>query len=1091
MSARHTDIDFENTIEENIEMNIFTYDYIYNGAGVAVGDVNNDGLIDIYFSGNSVPNKLYINKGDFVFDDITEEAQVAGISGWKTGATMVDINNDGWLDIYVCYSGLKDAVKANQLFINNGNKDGKVSFTEKAKDYGLEAKETFSTQAYFFDFDQDQDLDMFLLNHGIDYHSSFANASRNRNSRHPQFGNRLYRNDTGYFKDVSDSVGIDGGWLNYGLSVSIADFNNDNFPDIYASNDFDERDFFYLNTGNGKFKEVLTQSFAHISKFTMGTDAADINNDGWVDLVTLDMLPEDNYRQKLLKGPDAFDKYNFFLSRGFHRQQMRNMLQLNQGLNSAGLPVFSEIGQLAGVSNTDWSWAPLFADFDNDGNKDLFVTNGYLRDFTNLDFQKYDFENARKELFYSGKNLQTEEGKKFMFDFIQKMSTIKVHNYIFKNSGNLTFENTSADWGFAEETLSNGAVYADLDNDGDLDLVVNNINEKAGIYCNHTDKLNENHYLKIKLIGDDKNIIAIGAKVSIRIGNESQYTEQYLTRGYLSSVDRILHFGLGKSATVNQVKVEWPNGNLSVIDNVQADQLLEISYRESKEPSPQRIEPETHTIFKNLGDSLVIKFSHKENKYVDFKLERLLLNQLSMQGPKLAVGDVNGDKLDDVFIGGASGQYSKLFLQNEAGVFRESISHPWYDDNLAEDVDALFFDADGDHDQDLYVVSGGNELDPNANEYHDRIYINKGNGIFEKGVRVEFNRAGGGSCVQGTDFDKDGDTDLFVGGWTYPHSYPKSSESILLRNDSKKDKAIFTDVTNVSAPELTEIGLVRDAVWSDFDNDGLLDLIITSDWNPVTVFKNEGTKFTNVTDLVGLNTSNGFWSVIKPIDIEGDGDLDYIVGNLGLNSELNASKTEPLRMYVSDFDNDGKLDPVVCSYIQGVSYPLATRDELQSQILPLRKKFVRYEPFAKATINEILDSVQLKKCTVKEVYELRSCIIEQVSKNKFELKPMPVEVQFAPVQTIEKLDYNGDGIDDLMIGGNFYGYRTEYGPFDASIGLLLKGKGGSFEPVNQKESGILIQGDVRDFAIIKTSSKKNLILISKNNGYVQVLQSEF
>jgi hypothetical protein len=1095
LSSSKTNIEFKNSLEETIDLNIFSYDYLYNGAGVSAGDVNNDGLPDLYFSGNTVENKLYLNTGELTFNDITSDAQVKGKKGWKTGVTMADVNADGWLDIYVCYAGVKEMDRSNELFINNGlNEEGIPTFTEKAKEYGIDAVGMYSTQAYFFDYDQDGDLDMFLLNHGLDYHSSFENAIQRKNERHPEYGNKLYKNNDGHFVDVSDVAGIDGGWLNYGLSVSISDFNDDGYPDLYVSNDFDERDFFYLNNGDGTFHEALKECFGHISKFTMGSDAADFNNDNHPDLVTLDMLPEDNYRQKLLKGPDGFDKYNYFLGRGFHKQQMRNMLHLNRGLDKKGLPVFSEIGQLSGIANTDWSWASLFADFDNDGNKDLFITNGYLRDFTNLDFQKYDFDQARKVFLFEGKDLASPEGKKFIFEYVNKMSSIKVGNYIFRNNGNLQFENKSKEWGLTEQTLTNGAAYADLDNDGDLDLIVNNLNDKAQIFRNNADKLyQKNHFLKIKLVGDKHNTLAVGAKVYLKTGQQQQFLEAHTNRGFLSSVDHTLHFGLGESKTLTEVKIIWTDGKSTTMQNVRTDTTLVIEYRKASDrgiPNGVAKEKNDKPLFSDITDSVAIDFIHKENQYHDYKSERLLLFQLSKQGPKMSVGDVNNDGHDDFFIGGASGQSGKLFLQKANGAFQPSAVQPWEQDKNCEDVASLFFDCDGDGDLDLFVVSGGNEYAVESPTYQDRLYINNGKGIFSKASGGLPNRVGGGSCVVSADIDHDGDIDLFVGGWVLPSSFPKCSSSRILLNESTSGVLSFKDVTKKMCPALQEVGMLHDARWSDVDNDGWADLVLAGDWMPITVFKNAGgSALVDITEEVGLAKTNGFWNSVMAGDFDNDGDTDFIAGNIGRNSELSASEKFPLEMYYHDFDQDGKIDPIVCNYSGGISYPIATRDELLSQIAFLKKKFVRYSQYANAKIGDILDSAQMAKAEKKQIFQLQSCYIENVGNAKFKLKPLPLEAQFAPIQSIIKGHFNEDTIEDILIAGNLYSYRAEYGPFDASIGLLLLGDGkGSFIPVHRNKSGLLLTGDTRHIVQLKNSNGNLLLVASKNNEGVQIFR---
>ncbi len=1085
LSSRKTNIEFENTLVETMDLNIFTYDYIYNGGGVAVGDINNDGLVDIYFSGNTVENKLYLNKGEFEFEDITVKAGVAGHDGWKTGVTMADVNGDGLLDIYVCYSGLKTSDRQNQLFINKGG--ALPVFEDQAKVYGVDAAFTYSTQANFFDYDKDGDLDLLLVNHGVDYHSSFGNAMRNINKRHPEFGNQLFRNDGERFTDVSEAANILGGWLNYGLSASVSDINGDGFPDIYVSNDFDQRDFLYVNKGDGTFSESLKASFGHISKFTMGTDFSDFNNDNLPDLITLDMLPEDNYRQKLLKGPDNFEKYNFFVSRGFHNQQMRNMLQLNMGADKDGNILFSEIGQLAGISMTDWSWAPLFADFDNDGFKDLFISNGYYRDFTNLDFQKYDFENARQQLEREGKNLTTPEGKKFIFELVNKMTPIKVSNYAFRNTGKLTFENKTKDWGLEELTLTNGATYADLDNDGDLDLITNNINEKAGLFRNNAEQLANVNYIKIKLVGTSKNKFGVGAKVYLKTDTGDQFLEFYPSRGYLSSVDPTLHFGLGKSTSVKQIKVIWPDEKVSTITNPKINSILEVKNDEAtsdSSPLPNSTAPIFHPV---TPDSIGLTFKHIENSFIDFRSERLLLSQLSQQGPCTAVGDVNQDGIDDIFIGGALGQAGVLYFQNENGTFIKSSINPWETDKDSEDVDALFFDSDNDQDLDLYIVSGGNEYPVDSDKYADRLYVNDGKGNFKKSIGSIPSRKGGGSFVTVGDYDNDGDQDLFVGGWSIPRSYPMAVNSLLLKNESTKDKPSFIDITNQIFPDSKTLGVLHDGIWSDYDNDGKIDLITVGHWQAIRIFKNTGQNLTEATRDAGLLDTNGFWNTIVTGDFDNDGDDDLVVGNIGLNSEFKPSVKEPLHMYWNDFDSDGKLDPIISQYYDGIEYPIATRDELLSQVATMKKKYTRYSQYATATLSDVID--QNGKFNKEKVVMMQSMYFENLGNASYSGSALPLEAQFAPVHAILTGDFNGDQFKDIIVAGNFTGYRAEYGPFDASLGVLQTGNGkGQFKTIHQEQSGIRIKGDVRKLEQVASSNGKKYILAGRNNDTVVILE---
>ncbi|MEO8764720.1 MAG: VCBS repeat-containing protein, partial [Ginsengibacter sp.] len=772
MESSATGINFTNTLTEDQQHNLFAYEYFYNGTGVAIGDINNDGLPDIYLTGNQVPAKLFLNKGNWKFEDITGAAGVAGKDAWKTGASMVDVNGDGLLDIYVCYSGFgSDEDRANQLFINNGkDNNGLTTFTDQAAAYGLDAPGTYTSQVVFFDYDKDGDLDMFMLNHANMFYSPFFNTRQLRNLRHPQFGNRLYRNDNNHFTDISAQAGIYGNGINFGLGIAVTDFNNDGWPDLYVSNDFEEQDYVYLNNRNGTFREICKDIFGHISRSTMGVDIADYNNDLLPDVVSLDMLPEDNHRQKILKGPDQYDRFTRMVDSGYGYQYSRNMLQLNRGFTKDSLPVFSEIGQLAGVSNTDWSWSPLFADFDNDGWKDLFVTTGFLRDYTNLDFLKFDVANAVQQTKAEGKDISTLENYRQnmpLNDLVKKMPSTKISNYMFRNNRDLTFANEAANWGLDEPGVSNGAAYADLDNDGDLDLIVCNNNEPVRVYNNHSNDQFKNNYLKIKLAGESKNRFAIGAKILVTVNDSSQIMEQYPVRGYQSSVDYTLCFGLAKHQLVNRVKVIWPSGKVTVMDTIKANQTISIneatSISNTDTPALRKA-----TLFTDVTASSGIDFIQHENDFVDFRKEYLIPYELSKEGPKMAKGDVNHDGYDDIFIGGPAGTGGVLYLQNADGKFMRSISQPWQQDSLCEDMNSLFFDADGDGDLDLYVVSGGNEFSVNAPQLQDRLYINDGNGKFSKargGLPPEFLS---GSCVIASDYDHDGDLDLFIGTRVVP-----------------------------------------------------------------------------------------------------------------------------------------------------------------------------------------------------------------------------------------------------------------------------------------------------------------------------------
>ena len=1092
LPARKTGIDFTNTITEDKEHNVLMYEYYYNGNGVAVGDINGDGLADVFFTGNQTPSKLYLNKGGFRFEDITAKAGVAGKEAWRTGVNMADVNGDGLLDIYVCYSGFgTDADRANQLYINNGaGKDGPPTFTESATAYGIDAQGTYSSQSVFFDYDRDGDLDMFLVNHAKGFYSPFFNTKRLRNLRHPQFGNRLYRNDANRFIEVSAEAGIYGSGINFGLGVAVSDLNGDGWPDIYVSNDFEEQDFCYLNNKNGTFKEVCQQLFAHISRSTMGIDIADYNNDGLPDLVTLDMLPESNARQKTLQGADAYDKYMLMVDSGYGHQNTRNMLQLHRGFTPDGMPVFSEVGQLAGVSNTDWSWASLFADFDNDGWKDLFVTNGFLRDYTDLDFVKYGVTAAVQQAQAEGKDISTRESYQQnmpLYELLKKMPSTRLSNYAYRNNRNLLFSNESVPWGLDEAGVSSGAAYADLDNDGDLDLIVCNNNDPAWVYKNNANELQKNNFIKVALSGKRGNKFGIGAKVFVITDSGRQFQEMYPVRGYQSSVDYVLTFGLGKGTGVKEVKVIWPDGSVTIINDPAINTTIVVS---EKNAVPQEtVLPADKMMFTGITASSSIDFIHKENPYVDFKREFLIPYQLSRQGPKMAKGDVNGDGLEDFFIGGAAGQSGALYLQTAGGRFKKSSSQPWQQDTFCEDINSLFFDADGDGDVDLYIVSGGSEWRAPGPELQDRLYKNDGRGNFTKLQNALPEEVYSGSCVSAADFDKDGDLDLFVGDRTVPGQYPLTGGNILLRNETDRQTGgiRFSNITlPVAGEPLFHAGMVTDAVWTDVDGDTWPDLVVVGDWMPVRIFHNErGRKLVDITEASGLSKSNGWWCKIVPADIDEDGDTDFIVGNMGTNIQFKCSEQEPLITYAADFNNDGRIDPIMTRYIQGVSYPFHSRDELVEQMPVFNQKFLKYSDFANATINEIATPEQIKKSKKQYIYHTENAVLVN-DNGKFILKPLPVEAQFSMMSAVLYKDYDGDGREDILLAGNFYPFRVQQGGCDASLGSFLKGDGrGGFVPVDRRSTGLYVPGDVRDMIELK-SGNRTVMVVSKNSDAVQV-----
>ena len=1079
VTPAHSGINFKNDIKEDENYNILTYEYLYNGGGVAVGDVNNDGLADLMFTGNMVPNKLYLNKGDFKFEDITDKAGVVGRSKWKTGVVMADVNGDGLLDMYVCYSGPgTDAERSNELYINDGIKNGIPTFTESAKKYGLDAPGTYTTTVAFFDMDNDGDLDMFMVNHGDMFYNPYFNTEKLRSTRNPRFGNRLYRNDNGHFTDVSEEAHIDGSGLNFGLGVAISDINNDGWADIYVTNDYNERDFLYLNNKDGTFTEALTKAAGHISEFAMGCDIADFNNDGKTDVLVMDMLPEDNHRQKLLRGADTYDKYMLMGNHGFHQQQMRNTLQLNNGTDSNGVPIFSEIGQLAGVSNTDWSWAPLFADVDNDGWKDIFITNGILKDMTNLDFVKYTSG-------YSDNYVKDTGNKGAMWQLVKSMPSTKLNNYLFKNNHGLGFTNVTANWGLTKASISNGAVYADLNNDGSLDLIINNLNSEATIYSNNAAANPKSHYLKIKLNGNNKNTFGIGAKLFVKTAATSQFQEQFVNRGFQSSVDPIIHIGLGQDSVIELLRVVWPGGKTSVLTNVKADRLLTINQSEGVTIPAENIAT-PKPMFTDITKASGIDFNHQQSAFVDFKIAPLLPFQLSKIGPCIAKGDVNKDGLEDVFIGASAGQESRLYLQTKEGKFVLSASEPWNMDKAFTNADALFFDADGDGDLDLYVVSGGEDYPLNSKNYQDRIFENDGQGNFKKLENALPAEAISGSCVRTGDVDKDGLPDLFVGGRFTPGSFPVAPESYILKNKSKPGHIYFEKDLLQNDSSLAHPGMVTDAVWMDINTDGWQDLVVVGQFMPISIFENHNGILLNQTKAYGLSETNGWWNRILAGDFNKDGNTDLIVGNLGNNTQFTASENEPLSIIFNDFNADGVLDAIVCSYVQHKSFPTATRDELFDQLPALQKKFSRYATYADAQVKDIFTPEQLAGTKSVEIKTLKSCYVKNNGNKKFTINPLPQYAQISMVNGIVKDDDN-----NIIIAGNFYPFRVQQGPLDAGIGLVLSNNGqGEFTPKLYAETSLHISGDVRNLITVKSGNALLMIAV-KNNGPVQVFRKNY
>ncbi len=1090
MDEKETGISFLNSIKEDDSLNVMRYEYLYNGAGVGIGDFNNDGLNDVFFSGNTSANKLFLNKGKLSFTDITAAANVAGNGTWSTGVSIADVNGDGLMDIYVCHSGkyADPQQLCNELFINQGIKNGIPFFKDMAKEYGLDAPGTQSTQAAFFDYDNDGDLDMFLLNHSNHTYNPFLNTRKIRATPDFNFGNRLFRNDRDangkiHFTDVTLQAGIVNNALNFGLSVTISDVNKDGWADIYTTSDYTEKDCFYINNKDGTFTESLAKSFTHISKYSMGADIADYNNDGRPDVFTLDMLPEDNHRQKLLKGPDEYDQYHLLLDSGYYHQQMRNMLQLNQGIDEKGNVRFSEIGQLAGVSNTDWSWSGLVADFDNDGWKDLFISNGYLRDFTDLDFLKYSVADAKAAALKKGNfNYQT-------YDLVKLMPSNKLSNYVFSNNHGLTFSNKSKEWGINKPSISNAAAYADLDNDGDLDLIVCNNNEPAMVYRNNTNQIKPSHYIKLRFTGEGLNTKAYGTKATLITSSTTQYMELYPVRSYQSTVAQELLFGFPLQDSIQQIIIDWPGGKQTILNHVKADAVLDLQQAAA---TINKAIPATEPakLFTDITASAGITFTHKENDFIDFKDEVLLPYQLSKQGPALAKGDVNGDGLEDIFIGGAIGQQGVLYLQGSDNKFIKTSSQAWAIDSASEDVNAVFFDADNDGDLDLYVVSGGNEYADGSPEYADRLYINDGKGNFTKSNDALPAMLSSKQAIAVGDFDNDGDLDLFIGGRGKPGSFPLSSPSYLLRNDSKNGIVHFTDVTATMCPALQKPGMVTAAQWVDINNDHYPELVLAGDWMPVLLFNNNQGKLEDISTKSGLKNLNGMWSALTATDVDGDGDIDFILGNCGYNDQFSTTnKDMPLQLYVNDFDDNGVIDPIMCYYIQGKSYPMASRDELLDQVPSLKKKYVSYKDYADATITDIFPKEIVSQSKVLYCDQLASGILYNDGHNNFSFKPFPLEAQVSKIFGIAVDDFDNDGQKDILCSGNYFSYRVQLGRADASLGLFLKGmpnKG--FTAISPSQSGVYIGGDVRAMVEVKNKGGQKLIVIAKNDDAIQVLK---
>ncbi len=1051
-TAEETGVDFVNTITETDDLNILDYLYFYNGGGVALGDINQDGLTDIFFSGNQVKNRLYLNKGDLKFEDISETAKISGNSTWNTGAIMGDVNGDGMLDIYVCaVVGLNGFNGHNELYINNGN----LTFTESAAEFGLDA-DSYSSSAVFLDFDLDNDLDIYILNHAVHTQESFGRSDL-REKRNYQTGDKLMRNDNGKFTDVSEEAGIYGGVNGYGLGVSVADFNQDGYPDLYVSNDFHEDDYYYLNNGNGTFSEKLKDYFGHTTRFSMGNDAADINHDAWPDIISLDMLPEDETVLKSSDGDESLQILDLRIKQyGYHYQFTRNMLQINQPNSN-----FVETALLSGVAATDWSWSGLFADYNQDGEQDLFISNGIPKRPNNLDFIK----------FISNDQIQNKINNSRLVDqqAIDMMPSGKSHNYVFKGGQDILFEDMSGTWTALDSLCSGATAIADLDNDGDLDIVINNIDNLASLYINKTNE--KANYLKIKFQYTAPNTQGIGTKVLSYHQGKLQYKELYTARGFQASSEPMIHFGYEKNAIIDSLRVIWPDRTSQLLTNIKTNQQLVVRPENTMPYDYALLQPKKNLLFAKSKNNLGITFEHNENQFNDFNRQKLIPYKVSDREPATAIGDVNNDQLSDIFIGGSNGVPSKVYIQKDTSFIELKIPII-FNDSIKEEVSALIADLNGDGKMDLFTGTGGSGFSKGSTYLSDSYYI-QNDDSFHQGTLPEY--SGNASIIKEYDMDQDGDLDLFIGNHVVSRDFGNAPDSYILKNENGKFEIQPLE-------ELQELGMITDAVWSDFDADGLKDLIVVGEWMQPIFFKNDNGVLKIETRMEQI--IEGLWQNIHPFDIDQDGDLDYLLGNWGTNNKFIANYENPMKMYYHDFDSNGTSETIIAVHKKGKYYPLANLDELSGQLVQLRKKYNSYKAFAGQSIEQIFDKTILSKAKVYTVNDLQSGYLRN-EQGKFSFVPFSTKLQVSPITSFLSYDFDKDGTDEVLAAGNYFGVQPFHGRFDSFAGALIKNE-------NDIQLGNQIGLDftkksVRHLNII-TLEKKPYLLVTINNDKAEVYE---